>query len=180
MQSRKLSIHGTRQAQTSQYSNIATSNTLKLIFSFIHSSLVVICWFTWMSWSRCSSFCGVTAVCGCPEHGLSFTSLLPMQKCTTLCLTVLTSTGWSQVPMNVSKCNFVHMEQFSDTSLLHMHFHIRHHFFRLPLCCHLSYSNKVQQNIGGKVQSLLPYHQHPSLMWANIMQSEALPSERPS
>jgi len=42
------------------------------------------------------------------------------------------------------------MAKFSDTPLLHARFHVR-----LPLCCPLSHSNKMQSNIGGKVQPLL-------------------------
>ena len=48
-----------------------------------------------MSWLKFSSFCGVMSVHDCLEHGVSFTSLSPLQKCTTHCLTVLTSTVWS-------------------------------------------------------------------------------------
>jgi len=44
-----------------------------------------------MCWSRHSSFCGLTAVHSCPEHGLSFT----LVKHTTHCLSVLTSTDSS-------------------------------------------------------------------------------------
>jgi len=58
-----------------------------------------------MSWLRCSSFHGVTAVHGYLECGLSFTSLLPLLKCTTHCLTVLTSTLWSL--QTFSKCQCV-------------------------------------------------------------------------
>jgi len=62
--------------------------------------------------------------------------------------------------MNVSGCNFFHMEEFSSTLLLHMLFHIRHHFVRLPLSYYLSHSNNMQWNTVGKVQPLLPYRQH--------------------
>ena len=44
---------------------------------------------------------------------------------------------------NVIGCNFFHMEEFNYTPLLHTHFHVRHHFVRLPLCCHLSHGNKI-------------------------------------
>jgi len=36
--------------------------------------------------------------------------------------------------------------------LYHKHFHVIHHFVRLPLCCHLSRDSKMQQNIGQKNQ----------------------------
>ena len=43
-----------------------------------------------------------------------------------------------QAVMNVSECDFFCMEEFSDTPLLHIYFHVRCHFVRLSLCCHLS------------------------------------------
>ncbi len=46
-----------------------------------------------------------------------------------------------QASMNVSVYHFFHTEEFSDTPLLHLHFHVRCHFVRLPLCCHLSHGN---------------------------------------
>ena len=44
---------------------------------------------------------------------------------------------------------FFCIEELRDTPLLHPHFHIR-----LPLCCHLSHHNKIEQNIGGRGQPL--------------------------
>jgi hypothetical protein len=35
------------------------------------------------------------------------------------------------------------MEEFSDTTLFHMHFHVRCHFARLPLSCYLSHGKKI-------------------------------------
>ena len=35
--------------------------------------------------------------------------------------------------MNVNRYLFFHMEEFYDTPLLRTHFHVRHHFVRLPL-----------------------------------------------
>lgn len=56
----------------------------------------------------------------------------------------LVSTNFQQVPMNVNRCLFFfHMEKFNSTPLLPMHFHVRCHFIRLPLCCHLSHSKKI-------------------------------------
>ena len=80
-----VSIYGTHRAQTSQYSSSATvtSNALKLIVSTTHSFPVVICWVTWRSWTRCSSFCGMTAVHSLTERDLSFTLLSLLLKCTT-------------------------------------------------------------------------------------------------
>ena len=48
-----------------------------------------------------------------------------------------------------------HIEEFNDILLLHMHFHVRHSSVRLPLCCHLLHSNKMQYNTGEKVQPSL-------------------------
>jgi len=61
------------------------------------------------------------------------------------------------------------MEEFSDTPLLHKHFHIRCHFVRLSFCCHLSHGNNMDWDIGGKVQPLLPYKHPPLTLWANIV-----------
>jgi len=54
-----VSIHGTHLLQTLWYSNGVTiiSSALKPIFSSVYRSLIIICWFTWISWSRLSSFC---------------------------------------------------------------------------------------------------------------------------
>ena len=82
---------------------------------------------------------------GCPECVLLLT-LLSLLKCATHHLTVLTPT--IQSPSTFSKCWWMStlMKQwvpcflhggFSDTHLLHTHFHIRHHCVRLPLCCYL-------------------------------------------
>ena len=38
---------------------------------------------------------------------------------------------------------FQQVEAFSSTPLLHMHFYIRCHCVRQPLCCHLSHDNKI-------------------------------------
>lgn len=63
--------------------------------------------------------------------------------------------------MNVSRCQFFLIAEFSESNLLHTHFHVWHHFVRLALCCHLSHSNKMWWNTGGTVQPLLLY-QHAS------------------
>ena len=81
----------------------------------------------------------------------------------------LVSVNIQQASMNVIGCSFFGMEEFSYTPLLHMHFHVRRHFVRLPLCCHLSHGNIISWNTGRKVQPLLPYHQHPLTLWANII-----------
>ena len=55
----------------------------------------------------------------------------------------LVSIHVQQVLMYVTGCYFFCMEEFNDTPLLHTYFHVRHHFVRLPLCCHLLHSNKT-------------------------------------
>ena len=80
-------------------------------------------------------------------------------------LTVLTvPRNFQQASMNVSGCSCFHMEESNSTPSFHTHFHVRHHFVRLPLCCHLSHGNRMWRNTGGKIQPLLPYHHHLPLM----------------
>ena len=144
-----MSIHGTHLAQTLRYSNIASigSNVLKAIF--INSSLVIIIyWFVWMSRLRCSSFCVVTAVHGHLKHGLSFTSLSPQLKHTTHHLTVLTFIVWSQQTFRKHQwmsegAIFTAWRNAVPHLCFNMLFHIRCHFVRLSLCCHLSHGNKM-------------------------------------
>jgi len=101
-----------------------------------------------MSQLRHSSFHGVTAVHGHLEHGSPFTLLSLLLKCTTRHLTVLTSTVWFPymlrklwwIPVDAI---FFHTEEFSYILLLQMHFHVRCHFVRVPLCCHLSHQQNV-------------------------------------
>ena len=45
----------------------------------------------------------------------------------------LVSRNIQQASVNVSGHRFFHMEEFSDTTFLHKHFYVRHHFVRLPL-----------------------------------------------
>ena len=90
---------------------------------------------TQMSRLRRSLFHGVTAVHGCLEHSLSFTSFSPLLKCTTHCLTVLTSTVWSPSTFsrfNVGECQW---------ELLFLHGGIQWHTFtsstlpcQTPIC----------------------------------------------
>ena len=69
----------------------------------------------------------------------------------------LVSFNIQQTLMNVSGCHFFHMEEFNDTPLFHICFHVRYYCVRLLHYCLLLHSN-------GNVQPLLPYHQHPPLM----------------
>ena len=74
-------------------------------------------------------------------------SLSPLLKRPTHCLTLLTST--TSLPKNIQQTLnvsgslfFPYMGKFHTTPLIHRHFCVRHHSVRLPLCCHLSHSNK--------------------------------------
>jgi len=55
----------------------------------------------------------------------------------------LVSINVQQAWMNVNRCDFFHVEEFSDMPLLHPHLYVRCHSVRLPLCCHLSHSNNM-------------------------------------
>ena len=55
----------------------------------------------------------------------------------------LVSINVQQALMNISGLSFFCIEEFCDTSLLHMHFHVRCHRVRLHLCCHLPHDNKM-------------------------------------
>ena len=37
-----------------------------------------------------------------------------------------------------------YMEEFIYMLVFHMHFHVRCHFIRQPLCCHLFHNNKIE------------------------------------
>ena len=66
-------------------------------------------------------------------------SLPSLQKHTAHCLTVLHPLlGLHKRSANVSECqqvHFFHIEKFSSTPSLHLHFHVRHRSVRLPLYC---------------------------------------------
>lgn len=85
-----VTICKTYLVKTLWYFNTAAiiSSALELVFSSIHSSLVVIRWFAQMYWSRHSSFCGMIFVDGHLEHDLPFTLLRPFLKQTTHSLSV--------------------------------------------------------------------------------------------
>jgi len=81
-----------------------------------------------------------------PECGLYFTLLSPLLKRSTHHLTVLTSTVWS--PSTFSKHQgmsvgaiLFHIKEFSDTFLLHMHFHIK---TILPHCPSVGHRNVME------------------------------------
>jgi len=119
-------MHQTHLAQTLWYSNVATivCSTLKPIFSSIHSSLVVIHQFVWMSKSRHSLSHAETTIHGHPEYDLSLMLLLPLLKCTTYHLVVLTYI------VCFSKCQWMLMGAIfsawrnSVTCLPHPHVHV--------------------------------------------------------
>ena len=57
----------------------------------------------------------------------------------------LVSISVQQASVNINRCNFFFcMEEFNDITLLHLHFHVRHHFVRLSLSCHLSDRNIME------------------------------------
>ena len=49
----------------------------------------------------------------------------------------LISRNTQQALVNVSGCNFFHIEEYNSTPLLHKHFHFRHYFIKLPHYCYL-------------------------------------------
>jgi len=117
-----VSICGTHLAQTFWYSNITTttSNTLKPVFSSLHSSLIVICWFTQMIKTRCfmvQQLCMVML-----EYGSSFTLLPSLWKVPltpSLCSHSLF--GLHQCSVSVNECQghqFFCTEELNDTPLL--------------------------------------------------------------
>jgi len=122
-----VSICGTQLKQILQYSNIVNS------VQFPSHNLLIY-------WSRCSSFCGMTTVHCHLEYGLSF-MLSPLLKHNTHHLTVLTSIVWS--PQTYSKQQWMSLSLIfvRRNSLAHLYFIC--HFVRLPLCHHLSHSNKM-------------------------------------
>jgi len=138
-----VSIHGTHLAQTLQFFCVANiiSNTLQSA----QSSLVINHWFVQMNLTRRSSFCGVTIEHDHPEHGLSSHCCYP---CWNSSLTILLCQhlllDFHKSSASTNECQWVKFflhgwtHEFNSTLLLHMHFYVRHHFFRLLLCLHLS------------------------------------------
>ena len=55
----------------------------------------------------------------------------------------LVSINVQQASMSVIGCKFFQVQQFNYTPLHHTQFHVRCHFVRLPLCCHLSHGHKI-------------------------------------
>jgi len=99
----------------------------------------------------------------CCHHGWN------VPPCISLCSHPLLCLLKCSVNIDVSGCHFFYKEEFSDTPLLHMHFHVSHHCVRVPLCCHQSHGTKMEQHINGKIQPLQPQHQHlPLTLWTNI------------
>jgi len=95
-----------------QFSTVTTAivcHTLRLLFNSIRSSLVVICWFAWMSWLIRSSFCDVT--CAWPSRmWLIFHIHITTAEMFHPPLPVLTSTVWS--PEMFSKCWWMSVDIF--------------------------------------------------------------------
>ena len=118
-----MSISGTHLVQSSlQFSSavITISNALKLIFSSMHSSLVIICLFMQVSWSRRSAFSDVTSV-----HGTWFVLYVTVATAKTHHplphyghIHCLISINAHQVSVNVSGCHFFCMEELSYAPFL--------------------------------------------------------------
>ena len=82
---------------------------------------------------------------------MSVQNVASFSRCCCHCwYAVCTTSLCSQASVNVNGCIFFRVQEFSVTALLHLHFHVRCHFIRLPHCCHLSHSSKMLQNIGGR------------------------------
>ena len=96
---------------------------------------------------------------------------MALLKYITCHLAVLTPAVWSYKRSastnNINSCHCLCVKEFSGTPLLHTRLHVRHHFIRLPFFCHLSYSNKMLQNIGRKVL-LLSWHL-PLTLWTSVI-----------
>ena len=109
-----------------------------------------------------SLYAAIITICTSRDDPLS---LMPLLKRSTHCLTVLTSTvGVCKPSSSVNRHHYFSTWRNSVSPLLlHTHFHVRHHYVRLPLCCRQSHSNKMSWDVGAKVLPLLPHHQHPPL-----------------
>ena len=68
----------------------------------------------------------------------------------------LVSRNVQQASMNVSGCNYFHVEEFIFTPLIHLHFHVRRHFVRLSLCCHLSHGKETEYCWKGSASAVIP------------------------
>ena len=140
-----VSIHGSHQMRTLRYSHGDT--TLKLIFSSIHSSLVIIHWFEQTGWSEHSSFCSVhTYSCTYPSRTLLVFSRCCLHSWTTppttlLCQHLLFGLHkCSATSVNVSGAIFCTWRN-SVTHLCFLHTSISDTI--LSLYCHLSQGNNM-------------------------------------
>jgi hypothetical protein len=122
---------------------------------FVPSSLVVIRRFARMSWSRRSSFRGVTVVHGRPERCLFCTSQSPMQIApltTSLCSHPLF--GLRKRSASVGECHWVQfffcMEEFHYTLLFHTHCHVRRHLSDCPIAVICRTATKFKGILAGR------------------------------
>jgi hypothetical protein len=161
---RCVSIRETHLAQSSRY-----SNALNATLSSLLGSLVVNRRFARMRWSRGSSFRELTA-----EQGLSLSrhcrlcwNAPPTQPCPYIYSFV--SINFQETSMNVNGCNFFRMEQFNDTSASYAVPHQTPFCQTAPLLLSIARQQNLQ-DLGVKVQPLLPHHQHQSLTsWTSII-----------
>lgn len=111
-----------------------------------------ICQFAQISWSRYSTFHRMISVHGHPEHGLLYYS---HHWCITLPTAKLCSHSlfglWTFSKYQWMLISAIFFRWWY--SMIHMHFHVGHHFARLPLNCYLQHLKLWV--IGGKVQLLL-------------------------
>lgn len=119
----------------------------------LHPILIKICMAVWNM---------VCLSCSCCHHWN-----VPPPHLTVLISTVWFSINVHQASMNINKCIFFLVEEFNDTPLLHVHFHVR--WWHLPYSAAFCYMATKCSNSGGKVQLLLPYyHRLPLMLWANL------------
>ena len=93
------------------------------------------CWFVWMSWSTlfilwCGTFMWWLSGMWLAFHITSWSHCWNSSP-------IVQHWRVQWVPF------FFHMEEFSFTPLLHMHFYVRWHFVRLTLYCHQLHDNKT-------------------------------------
>ena len=141
----RLLLHGDCNRCKEHYKTIWKTKfaAAKHYFSTISAPLANPC--GWVN--RNTTFRGVTAMYGLLECGLSFTRLLPLLEHATHHLTVSlyshSLVGLHKRPRMSMGVIFFHMKEFNDTLVSHPHFHVRRHFVRLPLRCHLSHSENT-------------------------------------
>ena len=104
-------------------------------------NIVITIRYAFLSATNKSLHAALGKICTSRGEPLSLSPLLshhPPLHCTHI--HCLVSRNIQQAPVNVNGCYFFHMEEFSNTPLLHVHFYARQRSVRLPLCCQPSHS----------------------------------------